>query len=226
MSDEKIIKHVKRNKITLALLCIALLVAVVLGGFGGYKIARLLTPASPEVETDQIREEVEPVLMAVSYKYNFTEILHHSDSMNVKLPVLDDLLKNNYVATIEGTAFIGIDMESDASAVKYEVVKASDGTLQEVKITMPKSEVFAVDIDEDSIEVYEDRGALVPLVNDISKEDVQKLRKKMRKEQIQQVKDNDLLRLSDERIREIVTAQIKSAHGEDVEVNIEFVDKA
>lgn len=225
MDDKDIVRKFKRNKIKTALICIALVAAALVGGKAALWIDDLITPEPDTVETSQIREEIEPVLMAVSYKYNFTEILHHSDAKGIDVPVVKDLLENNYVATIEGTAFIGIDMDANKDVVDFEVGSNAQGELTEVKVTLPKSEVFALQIDESSLVVYEDRGGVIPFVNDITKEDTQELRKKAQEQQTQQVIDNGLLELSDERIREIVTAQIKSAHGDAVEVNVEFVDR-
>ena len=206
--------NVKKKNNTIAKL-IAILLFAVLFIVAGYQLSDFINKDTTKTSTDSIREEIVPVAELVAYEYNFTQILYFSDS-NVFQGIEIPLTKNTYIATIDGTAYIGVDTER----IECDTETGADGTLSCVTVKLPHSTIYDVAIDHDSLQKYEEKRGLF---NPITTDDYNSLLAKAEKAQEQKVIEGGLLERSDERVEKILSDHIKSVYGEDIEVVFEYV---
>lgn len=198
----------KAKLILAAVLAIALIVLLLVGN-----VYQFVTKQTQQVTTDSLREEIVPVAKMTTYEYNFTQIMAIDDTGNpweLKNPITSKL----YVATVDGTASIGVDAEK----IECDSSMGVNGTLKSVSITLPHSEILSIDIDQSTLHPYADEGTF----NKASKDDLNELYIKARQDQTDKVGDSGMLDKSDERVKELISNQIQSLYGNDVEVNVQF----
>ncbi len=133
-------------------LFIVLLLAIGIG-VGSYGYAYLSTPKEPELTSSFINGKLEAVSELTTAKLTYTGLIKYSEG---NIPFLT---QNSFSMIYTATVRAGIDL----SKALVEI------TEEEVVITLPGCEIQAVDIDEESIEFYDERWALF---NRSTKEDV------------------------------------------------------
>lgn len=134
------------------LLFIILLLAVGIG-VGSYGYAYLNTPKEPELTSSFINGKLEAVSELTTAKLTYTGLIKYSEG---SIPFLT---QNSFSMIYTATVRAGIDL----SKAVVEI------TEEEVVIILPACEIQSVDIDEESIEFYDEKWALF---NRSTKEDV------------------------------------------------------
>lgn len=134
------------------LLFIILLLAIGIG-VGSYGYAYLSTPKEPELTSSFINGKLEAVSELTTAKLTYTGLIKYSEG---NIPFLT---QNSFSMIYTATVRAGIDL----SKALVEI------TEEEVVITLPECEIQTVNIDEESIEFYDERWALF---NRSTKEDV------------------------------------------------------
>ena len=134
------------------LLFIILLLAVGIG-VGSYGYAYLNTPKEPELTSSFINGKLEAVSELTTAKLTYTGLIKYSEG---SIPFLT---QNSFSMIYTATVRAGIDL----SKAVVEI------TEEEVVIMLPACEIQSVDIDEESIEFYDEKWALF---NRSTKEDV------------------------------------------------------
>ena len=134
------------------LLFIILLLAVGIG-VGSYGYAYLNTPKEPELTSSFINGKLEAVSELTTAKLTYTGLIKYSEG---SIPFLT---RNSFSMIYTATVRAGIDL----SKAVVEI------TEEEVVIMLPACEIQSVDIDEESIEFYDEKWALF---NRSTKEDV------------------------------------------------------
>ena len=165
-----------------------------------------------------VREEILPVAKLATYEYNFTQIIHHASTNNdnwfkIDLPFSD----NKFIATIEGIATIAVDAE------QMEVDPVFEGDkLAKVSIKLPHSQLQQpIALDNGSLQVYEQRDGFF---NPVTLDDYNGLLELTQEEQAAKVQESGLLEQSDERLQELITHQVRSIYGEDVQIYFSFIE--
>ncbi len=165
-----------------------------------------------------VREEILPVAKLATYEYNFTQIIHHASTNNdnwfkIDLPFSD----NKFIATIEGIATIAVDAE------QMEVDPVFEGDkLAKVSIKLPHSQLQQpIALDNGSLQVYEQRDGFF---NPVTLDDYNGLLELTQEEQAAKVQESGLLEQSDERLQELITHQVRSIYGEDVQIDFSFIE--
>ena len=125
------------------LLFIILLLAVGIG-VGSYGYAYLNTPKEPELTSSFINGKLEAVSELTTAKLTYTGLIKYSEG---SIPFLT---QNSFSMIYTATVRAGIDL----SKAVVEI------TEEEVVIMLPACEIQSVDIDEESIEFYDEKGAL------------------------------------------------------------------
>lgn len=134
------------------LLFIILLLVVGIG-VGSYGYAYLNTPKEPELTSSFINGKLEAVSELTTAKLTYTGLIKYSEG---SIPFLT---QNSFSMIYTATVRAGIDL----SKAVVEI------TEEEVVIMLPACEIQSVDIDEESIEFYDEKWALF---NRSTKEDV------------------------------------------------------
>lgn len=165
-----------------------------------------------------VREEILPVAKLATYEYNFTQIIHHASTNNdnwfkIDLPFSD----NKFIATIEGIATIAVDAE------QMEVDQVFEGDkLAKVSIKLPHSQLQQpIALDNGSLQVYEQRDGFF---NPVTLDDYNGLLELTQEEQAAKVQESGLLEQSDERLQELITHQVRSIYGDDVQIDFSFIE--
>ncbi len=125
------------------LLFIILLLAVGIG-VGSYGYAYLNTPKEPELTSSFINGKLEAVSELTTAKLTYTGLIKYSEG---SIPFLT---QNSFSMIYTATVRAGIDL----SKAVVEI------TEEEVVIMLPACEIQSVDIDEESIEFYDEKWAL------------------------------------------------------------------
>lgn len=128
-----------------------------------------------------------------------------------------------YVATIDGKADIGLNVDDENLKVKVHRSKNNESVIKSVNVTLPHSEIVTLSTDPNSLKKYvEDNGFLN--WNQVSTDDLNKLLQQADKDQRQKVQESGMLEKSDERAVKLVKKQVSTFCGPDVRVNVEFED--
>lgn len=210
-----------RKTATRVLIGIIVVAAVALCGFAGWWLNDVFQEDDP-AEVYSIRQEILPVLKVSTYEYNFTKVLKYSDSnqlFSLDVPFTD----NMYIATIEGTAQIGVDLSEDDEQY-FDVQEETDenGQLTGEVVTLPHSEVLEVALHNDTVEVLYSKDRLF---NHVTTDDFNSLLVDAEQQARDEIEDGDTLEKSDERMEELVVKLVHSLVGDDVTVTVNFVDK-
>lgn len=126
---------------TLLLVMVTLAVGI---GVGIYGYLYISTPKEPELTSSFINGKLEAVSELTTAKLTYTGLIKYSDG---KIPFLT---QNSFSMIYTASVRAGIDL----SKAMVEV------TEEQVVITLPACEVQAVDVDEKSIEFYDEHWAL------------------------------------------------------------------
>lgn len=211
----------KKNSIKRIIAVVLIIVLLLIGGIAGWNLNRWLAP-SDQGEVKSIREQILPVTKLGTYDYNFTEILKFSDSnkiLNWDVPLTD----NMYIATVDGTASIGVNLgDDDQNKLTVNEDRDDEGHLRGVTINIPHSEVFNVAIDNSTLDVLDNRDNIF---NHFTSDEFNALLASAQSEQKQKVQDSDLLDKSDQRIQDLITTAVHDITGdESVEVTVSFYE--
>lgn len=174
------------------------------------------------ISDDSIREEIKPVTKLLTYEYDFTQVLYIDDVGN-PFGFNNPFTTKRYVATIDGKADIGLNVDDENLKVKVYRSKNNESVIKSVNVTLPHSEIVTLSTDPNSLKKYvEDNGFLN--WNQVSTDDLNKLLQQADKDQRQKVQESGMLEKSDERAVKLVKKQVSTFCGPDVRVNVEFED--
>lgn len=192
------------------------LLIVLCAGLVGLNVYQFFNKSYRQVTSDSVREEIIPVAKMTTYEYNFTQIMATDDSgnpLNIKNPITGKL----FVATVDGTANIGVD----AQKIECNPTISNEGALKSVAITLPHSEILSMDVDPTTLKTYADEGTF----NKASKKDLNDMYVQARKDQEEKVETSGMLDKSDERVKQLLETQIHSLYGSNVKVSIGFTEE-
>lgn len=171
---------------------------------------------SRQVQIDSIREEVREISKYTVYEYNYTAIIHFSDSNTFKgfrIP----LTGNNFIATIDGKMDIGINAE----LVEMEEKKDAEGNVTQVVLSVPYSEIMDNHTVQDSLEIYDEKNNLF---NPVRVTDYNELIIEAEEKEGRKVQAGDILQQSDERVKYLLTTYLQKVYGEEVEINVVYLE--
>lgn len=131
----------KRAGRTFLFIVIALVIGVGVGIFG---YVSLSTPKEPELTSSFINGKLEAVSELTTAKLTYTGLIKYSEG---KIPFLT---QNSFSMIYTATVRAGIDL----SKAGVEI------TEEKVTITLPACEIQSVDVDETSIEFYDEHWAI------------------------------------------------------------------
>lgn len=143
-------KERKRKNRTWFLVLLALLAGMAAGVYG---YARYSAPKEPELTSAFVSGKLEAVSELTTAKLTYTGLIKYSEG---KIPFLT---QNSFSMIYTAKVRAGIDLAKAQIEVQEE----------QVVITLPECEVQAIEVDESSIEFYDERWALF---NRTEKEDV------------------------------------------------------
>lgn len=169
------------------------------------------------ISDDSIREEIVPVARLTTYDYNFTQILFLSDAGN-PLNIDNPITSKRYLATIDGY----VPVQIDADRITCKATLDHDGRLVKVRVSMPHSYIGEPNFDHSTAKKYvEDNGVLG--INSVTTDDLNTLLKQAEIDQKKKAEESNLVQASDERVEDLIEAQVKSIHGETVKVEFEYI---
>lgn len=169
-----------------------------------------------QVSTDAIREEIKEVSKYSAYEFNYTSILYYSEPNKVK-SVKIPFTTTTYIATIDGTINIGIEGEY----IDFSTEKNNDGNITKIIVELPHSEILDNYTDSDTLKEYEyDKGAF----NTLEPSEINKLRADAEKKEAEKIKKSDILQKTDERIEHLLKSNFRAFLGEDVSVELEYIN--
>lgn len=205
------LRFIKNNLVS----CL-LLVALGLSAAGN---AYLFFTRNPTVITDDaIREEVAPIAKLATYEYNFTELMF-LDKANNPLGWNNPVTSARYLATIDGTAQIGVDV----SKMKIDVSRTEKNEITKIDITLPHSKADNPNLKHETLKKYiEDKGLFDwfrPTTDDYNK-----LLETAEDNQLHKIEESGLLENSDKRVTSLLTSFITQTYGENVKVTVTFDD--
>ena len=170
------------------------------------------------ISDDSIREEVVPVARLAVYDYNFTQVMALSESGN-PLDWNNPVTSKRYVATIDGSAPIEVDAEQIIITGTY----SPSGDLLSVVVTLPHCSVGKIALDHDSLTEYVSYNGWFN-INPVTTVDLNSMESQIQEDQRRKLEESDVLARSDERVQDLIAAQIQGLHGEDIDVTFEYIE--
>lgn len=159
---------------------------------------------------DTIREELVAISEYAAYEYNYTAVLPFFE--DTKMP----FDATGYLATIDGDMVIGIK----ADKVQLSEQKDVEGVVRKVKITVPKSDILRKEMHSETLKEYVyDKN----LFNPITPEELNQVRIDVENEQVEKVRNSDILKKCDIRIKNILKKHVQSVYGNKVKIEIEYL---
>ena len=132
-------------------ICLGILLCAAIGaaGFFGGRYAGANSEKAPEVSAVVLESRLTEIseLATMTYSYtNMAQFENSSDFYGVKVP----FTTKKFILTYDGTIKAGIDL----SAARAEV---SGG---EVRIVLPRARILSHEIDEDSVEIFDEKKSI------------------------------------------------------------------
>ena len=167
-----------------------------------------------QMSTDTIREEVKQISKYSAYEFDYTSIIYHSDKnsfMGMDIP----LTGNSFIATIDGKMNIGIDAENMQISQETD----EDGSVKQVTITVPHSQILDNYTMQDSLKIYDQKNNIF---NPVEVADYSELLTEAEEKEEQKVLKGDLLQKSDESVKFLLTSHLQAVYGQNVEIIFEY----
>ena len=175
---------------------IYLLIVVILAGMVGYLTQSLRRDREPEITGTFIDSKLEAAGELTSAKMIYNGLIHYSDG---SIPFLTQKAFN---MTYRAEVRAGVDL----SKANTEV------TDSEVTVTLPAVEIFDISIDNDSIQYYDEKAALL---NWERKEDVLDAIASAKEDVEQQTKEmDDLETMAQEQAKTLITGMLSETVGD------------
>lgn len=187
----------------------------------GANVREAFSQASQEgtrASSDSIREEIVPVARLAVFDYNFTQVLALSESGNI-FNIYNPVTSKRYVATIDGS----VPIEVDAERIDVSVTYGSSGELQSVAVTLPHCEVGNFSLDPSTLKEYVTDNGLFN-INPVTTVDFNELERQTQEDQRLKLEESDMIDRADQRVQDLICAQIGASHGDDVEVSFEYIE--
>ena len=169
-----------------------------------------------QISTDAIREELKEISKYSAYEFDYTSILYYSDPNKIKNMDIP-FTTTTYIATIEGTMNIGIE----GDYVDFLTEKNEEGNITKIIVKLPQSQILDNYTDSSTLKEYEYKKGVF---NPIEPSEVTALRTNAENTEAAKVNNSDILQKSDERIEHLLKSNINAFLGEDVEVELEYID--
>ena len=214
MKPEKLLGNKWSSMIIVALFILLLLSL-------GANVKGALSQASQEgtrASNDSIREEIVPVARLAVFDYNFTQVLALSESGNI-FNIYNPVTSKRYVATIDGS----VPIEVDAERIDVSVTYGGGGELQGVVVTLPQCEVGNFSLDHSTLKEYVTDNGLFN-INPVTTVDFNELERQTQEDQRLKLEESGMIDRADERVQDLIRAQIEASHGEDVEVSFDYIE--
>lgn len=214
MKPEKLLGNKWSSMIIVALFILLLLSL-------GANVKGALSQASQEgtrASNDSIREEIVPVARLAVFDYNFTQVLALSESGNI-FNIYNPVTSKRYVATIDGS----VPIEVDAERIDVSVTYGGGGELQGVVVTLPHCEVGNFSLDHSTLKEYVTDNGLFN-INPVTTVDFNELERQTQEDQRLKLEESGMIDRADERVQDLIRAQIEASHGEDVEVSFDYIE--
>lgn len=182
----------KRKRRTWPWVILALMVGA---GAGFYGHARYSAPKEPELTSAFVSGKLEAVSELTTARLTYTGLIKYSEG---KIPFLT---QNSFSMIYTARVRAGIDL----GRAEIEIGE------EQVVITLPECEVQSIDIDEGSIEFYDEHWALF---NRTEKEDVIDTISAAREDVQEKADLESLLKSADLQTRQLVTELLEDEIGE------------
>ena len=164
-------------------------------GVGFYGHARYSAPKEPELTSAFVSGKLEAVSELTTARLTYTGLIKYSEG---KIPFLT---RNSFSMIYTAKVRAGIDLGRAGIEIGEE----------QVVITLPECEVQSIDIDEDSIEFYDEHWALF---NRTEKDDVIDTISAAREDVQEKADLESLLKSADLQTRQLVTELLEDEIGE------------
>lgn len=165
-----------------------------------------------EVTSTTIKNQLVEINELAVYSYDYSKVGKFSDNLTFNgwdIP----LTQKNFLITYDGTLKAGIDF-------KDSKIEINGDTLD---ISIPQSKVLSNEINENSIEVYDESNNVF---NQISINDYKSFAKKEKSKVEKEAIANGILEKANDRIKEILTTYLQSIPDikENYKININIID--
>lgn len=170
------------------------------------------------IKVDTIREELNKISKYSAYELNYTSVIKVSDKnkfMGLDIP----LTGNFFIATVDGKMNIGINAEN------LEISTSTDkkGNITQVALSVPHSEILDNYTIQESLEIYDERNNFF---NPIKVTDYNELIVEAEEKEKQKVLNSDVLKNSDETVKNLLTCHLQAMFGDDVKIKYGYLESS
>ncbi|MBO4458861.1 MAG: DUF4230 domain-containing protein [Butyrivibrio sp.] len=212
-----------KNKIYLAIIIIAIIAAVIL--LVDYKFNTPTQPTMPEaassestvkkdnskvlvsVSTETIRDGIANMGTLITQEYYFTQVEKYTKEKTIMQFITSS---SEFIYSYDGAVTAGVNFE------KINISKDEDAKI--IKVDIPDSEIFSVNIDKDTFKIYSEKDSLW---NPLKLEDYNTSLTKFEEAAKQKAIDNGILEKSDAQAKTLIENFI-SNFPETAKYQIEF----
>ena len=156
----------------------------------------VVTPVAPKIELEIVYSKIDEIAELATVEYLFTDAAKFSDSKQIKnwnIPFTE----KSFIVRWDGVIKAGVKLEQ----VKLEV-NEEEGI---IVVSLPKAEILSYDIDNDSIEVFDERNNIF---NPIKIEDKVNFDSKTEEAMKERAIENGLLDKAEENAKDILAKMI------------------
>lgn len=165
----------------------------------------------PAVTSTTLKNQITEINELAVYSYDYSKVGKFSNNLTIygwDVP----LTQKSFLITYDGTIKAGVNL-------KNADIQVSKKTID---ITLSQSEILSHEIDENSIEVYDETNNVF---NQISINDYKTFAKKEKNKIEKEAISNGILDKADERVKDILTTYLRSIPDikDNYQINITFV---
>lgn len=194
MEEKKGFSHFKRGKRILILAVIFVVICAICFG-GGFFFSKKSSQGS-KITSDTLFEQVQAVSSIATLEYNYTNMGKFTD--NTKLNGWSiPLTEKSFILTYDGKITAGIQMD----AIKIDIRGKN------ITITVPPAEILSHQVDEKSIEVYDETKNIF---NQISVSDYAAFSAKQKKVMEEKAVEGGLLKEAQDRAEKVISKLLKN----------------
>ena len=194
----------------------AVVLALLLAGFGGFFMAKHIFEDRVVIETvekerivekeleitgEMIREEIRAIGELATEEYAYTEVETYDESKSFK-GIEIPFTQSKFIFSYDGTIKAGIDFT--------QITVEKDDKKKEVVITLPEVKILSSEIDEKSFELYDEKNSIFnPIgVNDVN-DSVINLKEVAEKKAL----EKGLLEKAKENAKSMIKSFVKNSFG-------------
>lgn len=195
---------------TVKYICLGILLCVLMaaGGFLGGRYAAANSEKAPELSTVVLESRLTEIseLATMTYSYtNMAQFENSNDFYGVKVP----FTTKKFILTYDGTIKAGVDL----SRAQVEV---SDW---EVRIVLPEAQILSHEIEEDSVEIFDEKTSIF---NPFTVEDFTAFQTEQKADMEEKAVSRGLLAQAGQKARDSILLMMEEVLPEDTVLTVEI----